>query len=311
LLISILIPTHNRCDILARTLESIGQISAPAGVEVEVLVVANACTDATVEVSESALAGLPFSGRVIVEDTPGLNVARTRAVNESRGEVCALLDDDVWLEAGWLQGLHDGFTRYPADVVGGKVDLWWEEVEEPDWLPDCAAGILSSNQLGDAVVELKQPWGVIGANFAFTRDVFDRVGGFTPGLDRVGNELMGGGESEFVQRVQAEGHRVFYIPAARVKHWVARHRITREYFIGVSRGKGFAQVMMKPRLSWFGFARSIVGHAWLGVKHTWLLINAKVKRDRGAVLSHQCGVALARGGLVGLGRRVVKGGRHG
>ncbi len=302
-MISILIPTHNRCDILLRTLESLNQLEVPKGVEAEVLVVANACNDATVEVSERVLPNLPFPGRVVVEDTPGLNVARTRAVSESRGEICALLDDDVWLDRGWLRGLHDAFSQHPADVIGGRVDLWWEEVERPDWLPDSAMGILSSNQLGDAVVELKEPWGVIGANFAFTRRIFDLVGGFRPGLDRVGSGLMGGGESEFVLRVQLAGHRVFYMPEVKVKHWVSAERLSKKYLTGVAYGGGVSRVLMKPSFSYKKFIRSLVGHTWLLIHNNVKLPMAKIRKDQKAILTYQIGASVGRGGLAGLYKR--------
>ncbi|MEO0514391.1 MAG: glycosyltransferase family 2 protein [Planctomycetota bacterium] len=304
--ISILIPTHNRCDLLGRTLESIGEIDRIDGVDVEVIVVANACTDDTVGVAERGLSALPFPGRVVEEMTPGLNVARTRSVEESQGDICALLDDDVWLDRGWLKGLREAFDSLDADVVGGRVDLWWEEVERPDWFPRIAYSLLSANRLGDEAKVLHQPWGVIGANFAFRRSLFDRIGGFRPGLDRVGDQLLGGGECEFVQRALAHDAKVVYAPQAQVKHWVPAKRLTREYMVGVSYGNGVSQVLMKPDLSAAGYLRSAAGHLWLWVSHAAALTLAKLKKDRGLILTHQCRVAVGRGGLVGLWQRLTR-----
>lgn len=304
--LSILIPTHNRSDLLARTLESIGQIEPIEGVGAEVIVVANNCTDDTVSVAERGIAALPFPGRVVQEPVPGLNPARTRAVEESRGEVCALLDDDVWLDRGWLKGMRSAFEESDADVVGGRVDLWWEEVEKPDWFPQIGYGLLSANRLGDEVKELDQPWGVIGANFAFRRSVFDRIGGFRPGLDRVGDQLMGGGESEFVLRALANDCRVIYSPSAQVKHWVPEKRLTREYMVGVSFGNAVSRVIMRPRFSAANYLRSAIGHTWLYARHALALPFVKGKGDRGEILTHQCLMAVGRGGLAGLKQRLTR-----
>lgn len=304
--VSILIPTHNRCELLARTLESIALVRVPDGVTVDALIVANACTDDTAGVAERGLAALPFAGRVVVEDTPGLNVARTRAVAETAGDICALLDDDVWLDEQWLAGLHDAFTTHDADMVGGRVELWWEEIQRPNWLPDRAVGLLSANEgRGDKVEVLTAPWGIIGANFAFRRSVFDHIGGFQPGLDRVGNQLLGSGEIEFVQRAQAAGFRAVYAPRAKVKHWVPASRVTRQYLTGVAYGNGVSQILIKPRLPPARFLRAVAGHLVLIVGNSLGLIHARLKGDKTATLDRQCLIAIGRGGLAGLMKRLL------
>ncbi len=62
-----------------------------------------------------------------------------------------------------------------------------------------------------------------GANMAYRRSVFDRVGLFDPALD-VGTVTNGGGDLEMFFRVLKEGHTLVYVPSAIVRH---RHR--REY----------------------------------------------------------------------------------
>jgi GT2 family glycosyltransferase len=61
-----------------------------------------------------------------------------------------------------------------------------------------------------------------GANMAFRREVFDRIGLFDPALD-VGTESNGGGDLEMFFRIIKEGHLLVYEPAAVVRH---RHRRT-------------------------------------------------------------------------------------
>jgi GT2 family glycosyltransferase len=59
-----------------------------------------------------------------------------------------------------------------------------------------------------------------GANMAFRRQVFDRIGGFDPALD-VGTCTNGGGDLEMFFRILKHGHTLVYEPAALVRH---RHR---------------------------------------------------------------------------------------
>ncbi len=313
--LSILIPTHNRSELLARTLASLAQVERPTDLGVEAIVVANNCSDDTVAVATTGLAAIraawgpdqsgsretaekqegdiedDMGGRVVEEPEPGLNPARTRAVRESRGEWCVLLDDDVQLDRGWMHGIVAAFTQHRADVVGGRVTLWWDVVERPDWLPDTADSLLSANDRGPAVLELDSSMGVIGANFGFRRQVFDDIGGFKPGLDRVGKALMGGGETEFVQRALRHGCRVIYTPEAHVEHWVAPERLTRAYLLGVAHGGGVSRVLMKPTFPPPAVLRTVAGHTWLAVNHGLRRGIAKLRSDQKAELTHACRAA--------------------
>ena len=51
--LTIVICTHNRANLLRKTLESLNQTNRPSGCEVGILVIANVCTDNTIEMLES------------------------------------------------------------------------------------------------------------------------------------------------------------------------------------------------------------------------------------------------------------------
>src|SRR6185295_11977689 len=103
--VSILIPTHNRAAILAQTLESLSQLKLPPNVDVEAVVVANACTDNTEAAAQEMASKLAFPLRYVSDARANLNIARNTAVTSSRYELLALLDDDVWVDSGWLESL--------------------------------------------------------------------------------------------------------------------------------------------------------------------------------------------------------------
>lgn len=246
--ISIVVPTHDRAAILARSLAALHDLSVPDGADVEALVVANACADATADVVERAARHLPFALRRIDEPRPGLNVARNRGLAEARGEIVAFLDDDAFLEPEWAQGLVEAFRDHPADLVAGKVVLWWEDVERPPWSSPAVETLLSCLDLGPEIRELASPGQLVGANFALRRSVAKALGGFLPGLDRTGSDLLSGGDTELAIRAQRAGYRLYYSPHMAVRHRVDPARIDRRYLDRVARGRGRTRVALEASL---------------------------------------------------------------
>jgi glucosyl-dolichyl phosphate glucuronosyltransferase len=306
---SILIPTHNRGAVLDRTLQSLAQMRVPEGAVVELVVVANACTDDTEALVRSWEGRMGFPVRCEVEARVGLGHARNRCVAASRHEICALLDDDVWVSPGWLESLLKVYSRTPADLVAGRAELWWEAVARPKWLTPLMEMSLSGLELGPAMFEMTTP-DAVGANFSFRRKVFDEVGPFRTDLDRVGQQLLGGGETYFIREAQKRGHKLFYSPEASVKHWVAPHRIQTPYLAGVTFGSSYANVIMKERYGPLDAARSILlgmarmvafapAGVWAAItKNTGLGVHAATRRAAGRGQFRGAIARLAHGPLV-------------
>ncbi len=242
--ISIIIPTHNRAELLRQSLESISQLIIPPEKNVELLVIANACTDQTVHVCAVAVNSMPFPLRCITESQAGLGNARNRALLEAEGEIIAFLDDDVWVENNWLIGLLEIFEHYPADVAAGKVTLWWQAVEKPAWLTHRSEHLLSAVDYGDQVQELFAAGEAVGADFAFRRRVLADVPNFRTDLDRRGRTVLAGGDTYFISQALKTGHRMFYAPRAAIKHWVAPERMTLPYLGRAAYANGLARIQM-------------------------------------------------------------------
>lgn len=261
--VSILIPTHNRGAILDRTLDSLSRVRVPTGVRIEVVVVANACTDDTEQRVLARAGSFPSSLRCVAEPVAGLGSARNACVRNSTFSICALLDDDVWVEDGWLEALVQMYQNPAVAMVAGRAELWWEAVARPMWLTPLMEMALSGLDLGPVPFEMGSP-DAVGANFSFRRTVFTDVGPFRIDLDRVGKQLLGGGETYFIREARKRGHKLFYSPNASVKHWVAPHRIEAAYLEGVTFGSSYANVIMKERYGPMDAARSIT----LGILRT-------------------------------------------
>ena len=221
--VTVAVCTRERPDDLVRCLAALVQLRYPA---LELLVVDNAPrTRATRDV----VARYP-QVRYVCEPRPGLSWARNRAIAEARGAIIAYTDDDVVVDAGWVQALAQLFAEnatvmavtglvVPYELESAAQELFerhggfsrgfdrqWHQIapgNDPQYAGHHGAGKFGT-----------------GANMAFRRSIFERIGGFDPALD-VGTVTNGGGDIEMFFRVLKEGYTLVYEPNALVRH---RHR---------------------------------------------------------------------------------------
>jgi glucosyl-dolichyl phosphate glucuronosyltransferase len=87
-------------------------MAAPEGLDWEVVVVNNGCTDHTEEVIAAFVGRLPL--RRDAEPVRGLPRARNRAVDAARGDYVLWTDDDVVVDPGRLAAYLAAFRRHPG-----------------------------------------------------------------------------------------------------------------------------------------------------------------------------------------------------
>ncbi|MGC8625276.1 MAG: glycosyltransferase family 2 protein [Phycisphaerae bacterium] len=242
--LSIVIATHNRVKLLLQTLQSLSQLTVPPGADVELIICANACTDGTAEACQSVLAGFPFPAHCVVEPRAGASHARNVALAETRGDFLAFLDDDIWISANWIVELLAVFQNYPADIVAGKVELWWKDVARPEWLCRRSEHMLSCIDHGSRICELFSAGQAASVNLAIRRSVLADVPRFRTDLGRSEGALLAGEDTYFIAQALQAGHRLFYAPQASLLHWVAPERITPGYLGRAAEGIGTAKVLM-------------------------------------------------------------------
>jgi glucosyl-dolichyl phosphate glucuronosyltransferase len=228
--VSATIQTYNRADVLAEMLESLRPLRCPAGVEYEILVVDNNCTDGTQDVIEKYRTLLAPRLRSVVETAQGLSHARNRALQEAQGQVVSFLDDDVIVDPDWLAAVVGAFETHAAAVVGGRSYLIYRS-RRPAWLPEHYEFFLSRLDYGDrALVGTDKD--LYGLNFSIRKDIALQVGGFDPSLGRCGGgSLRSGEESDLLRRVRQRGGVVVYEPKAVVGHIVAENRLQPRWFL--------------------------------------------------------------------------------
>lgn len=237
--VTVAICTWNRCELLRQTLERIASaLVVPPGLAWELLVVNNHSTDDTDRVIEQFAARLPL--RRLHEPRQGLAHARNRALAEARGEYLVWTDDDVLVDARWLQAYQRAFTRRPdAAVFGGPVEPWFP-AGPPAWLAEVWAQVCSTyavRDLGPEEVPLSGERLPFGANMAVRTREQRRVP-FDAQLGHCADDRVGGEETRALRRILAEGATGWWVPEARVRHCIPEERQTLGYLRSYYRGRG-------------------------------------------------------------------------
>ncbi len=227
-LVSIVICTFNRFDLLAdslRTLiESLNSYQKP----VEILVVNNASTDDTNEVVNSFRSKkTSLAITLLQENRKGLSFARNAGLQQARGKVICFLDDDVFVPKGWLEGILSAFAlSNDVGCVTGQIRLHYPDVKIPAWLDSRYNGLFSECMRGDSARLLKSGEDFIGANFALTRKAISAVGLFNTALGRKGHSLLSGEDTEYSDRLWNQGFKIAYSAEGYIYHRVHPDRLT-------------------------------------------------------------------------------------
>lgn len=244
--LGIVVPTHNRAASLRRTLTSV-MAQSYAGARPEIVVVNNNSSDDTA----AACAEFAPAVRLVDEPRQGLSYARNTGIaalpHFEDDDVIAFIDDDIEALPGWAAALMDAFDAAPsADCVGGRV-LASDVGALPAWLTPEHWAPLALQDHGPAprTFDARTPLGLVGANFAFRKRVFDRVGGFSPAVQRVKDGIGSTEDHEFLHRLYTLGGTAFYTPVAVVTTEVPAERMTREYHRRWHRGHGRFHALMR------------------------------------------------------------------
>lgn len=265
--LSAIIPTHDRPDQLRRCLRTLCAQEIDAS-RFELVVVDDGGTGDTRRIVSELADRAAIVMRCERQDLAGLNVARNLGAAAATGSVLAFLDDDTLACEGWAQALLRAFADPQCAAVGGRVEL-----DLPGRPPSWLAGrtqYLAEYDLGPDPRWLRgdpvqggDPLPV-GANCGVRRSDFDRLGGFRPGLDRIGSSLVSNGDTDFFCRLRAMGGAIRYEPAARVLHCVGPERLTARYFARRQYSQGVSDELLLAyqgqRFSWLhrlGLARMV------------------------------------------------------
>jgi len=186
--IDVILPTFNRATLLERTLESLRLAERPDGLDVHVLVVDNASTDATRALVHAHMNR--FEGRLhyLFEPTPGKPHALNAGIAATGGDLIGLIDDDEEIAADWFTVIRRQFDERPElDFIGGKCLPRWE-APRPEWLGSQYLGVIGWVDPGpqQQVMDERYQGMLMGGNAVIRRRTLERAGPYSAALSRTG-----------------------------------------------------------------------------------------------------------------------------
>jgi glucosyl-dolichyl phosphate glucuronosyltransferase len=245
--VSVVLCTYNRAELLRSALDAL--VSQTGDVRYEIIVVDNNSTDDTPQVVAAAAARAPDKVRGVFERRQGLSHARNCGIEAARAPIVAFSDDDVTVAGDWVQEIARSFdAARDIDYLGGRVLPRWRR-PPPRWLTTAHWSPLALQDYGPEpfVSSRDRAICLVGANLAFRRHVFDRVGGFVPELGRIKEGIGSTEDHEMQLRIWRAGMRGLYTPDVVAVADVTPDRMLKAYHRRWHRGHGRFCAAMRLR----------------------------------------------------------------
>ena len=238
--LTVLICTHNRAELLQQAVVSLQACTRPLNLQVNILVVANACDDGSHAVLEGLANGAGaqrFPVQWVAEPTAGKSHALNKGISLLRGDWVAVVDDDHRVSNDFLVAIEKAIADYPeATMLCGRVLPDWDG-REPSWVHDQGPYRIyplpiPRQDFGGAPRELGANGPTPGGgNQIFRVDLLRRIGPFSTELGPQGHDLGGGEDTEYVLRALHLGERLWYVPQIVQYHHVDLARLTLPYLM--------------------------------------------------------------------------------
>ncbi|GJD97859.1 hypothetical protein OCOJLMKI_5098 [Methylobacterium iners] len=219
-LVSVIIPSKDRLDLIACSARGVLQETAYA--PLELIIVDNGSTDAEVL---AHYAGLQADPRVRIEPFPApfnFSAMVNAGVAVARGPIVVLLNNDVAiLQEGWLDALVRQASRPEVGAVGAKLLYENGSLQHGGVVVGLGgrAGHILRRRPGDAPGHLgrmrvaHEVSAVTAACLAVRRELYDSVGGFDAEAFPIDfNDV------DFCLRLGAAGHKTIWTPRAVLSH---------------------------------------------------------------------------------------------
>jgi len=221
-LITIVVCTFNRADMLKKALENL-MIQEPGGEFCyEVIVVDDGSTDHTMNVVEAVELKSNISVKYILAQGNGYTEAMNQGVKKSSGEWLAFFDDDQLVDSNWLKELFTYAVENNNQLVSGTRILELPEDKLSKLGPVCRALCGEANT---SVTQSKKRFfrskiDIGGGNLLIKRKIFNLIGYFDETIK------TGGCDLDLVMRARDSGFSIGWAPKAIIRHIIPPYRIS-------------------------------------------------------------------------------------
>lgn len=255
LAVSVIICTYNRSALLAESLRAVVRQDFSQA-RYEIVVVDNNSTDDTRTLTELIAKASPVRIKYVPEMRQGLSFARNTGIDHAEGEIVCFVDDDIDAETGWLKGIVAAFDDPRVACAGGPIRPVWP-FTKPLWISKDWEGYLTVSEFDSArrSGEFSWPNYPWGANIAFRRSVFEKVGRFPTELGRTGKSLLSNEEVNLCKRIEAAGLKIRFAPDAVIHHKIPAERLTKSWFLHRTAAQGKSDAILDASDSELKYAR--------------------------------------------------------
>ena len=225
--LSVVIPVRNGAATLGEQLSALRNAHRPSS-GFEVIVADNGSNDGTIDVVRFFGDQLPLRF-VDASDRPGSNHARNCGIRAAEFGRILLCDADDRVDERWLAEMTEAFNA-GHELIAGPID--YVQLNPPH-----IRAWRGAQQASVAMMLDFLPAGH-GSNMGFTRQLFDRLGGFDEDFG------FGGEDVELFWRAQLAGTQLHYVPEA-VVHYRLRPTLKGLFRQSIAYGAGEARLYRK------------------------------------------------------------------
>ncbi len=277
--LSLVLATCRRTEILSRTLSSFVELQM-GDLDWELVLVDNADDPETQNLARQFEGRLPLT--CLVEPRKGKNYALNTALANVNGELIVFTDDDVLADSHWLREMWEGSKRWPNHAVFGGRILPQFPVQTVSFDLENrlvrSAFVIADWKIQEGEYKPSMVW---GPNFAVRASVLQPGFKFNTDFGPNSAQYLMGDETEFVYRLEQEGHVPVYLPEALVHHQIRHEQLEMDWLCErvAAYGGTFAFMSGLPNatLIW-GVPRymySKMFEAWLA--HLWTAVSGSAK----------------------------------
>jgi len=122
-MLSVVIATFNRRDVLKTTLQKLAEQSVSPS-DFEVVIVDDGSTDKTSVMVKSMISSMPYSMRYFYHENRGPGYTENRGIRKARSSLVLLMADDIWASPMLLEQHLQAHAEHPQENIAvlGKVE---------------------------------------------------------------------------------------------------------------------------------------------------------------------------------------------
>ncbi|ROL61755.1 glycosyltransferase family 2 protein [Bacteroidetes/Chlorobi group bacterium ChocPot_Mid] len=220
IMISVVVCTYNRCDVLALCLDSLANQTLDKNLY-EVIIVNNNSNDNTEEIIKKYIAK-NNNFRAFIELEQGSSHAKNRGAKESNGEYLAFIDDDGKAFPDWIEKMKKFIDTHPDVCAFGGPYVGISSKYIPFWFPKDYGSWSLGNY--EKKINFPKEW-LSGSNMVFKKDIFWEVGGFDVKKGPIGKSFSYGEDTFLLYKLNNNRISIWYTPEVKIYHLTAEHKL--------------------------------------------------------------------------------------